>query len=53
MPEVRIEEVRRFMEDSLKVVGVPESEAKEHAALLLHADLVGHFSHGLNRLGKS
>nr|XP_049700986.1 (2R)-3-sulfolactate dehydrogenase (NADP(+)) isoform X2 [Helicoverpa armigera] len=50
MPEVKLEEVRRFMEDSLKAVGVPESEAKAHADLLMHADTVGHYSHGLNRL---
>ncbi|XP_047031076.1 (2R)-3-sulfolactate dehydrogenase (NADP(+)) [Helicoverpa zea] len=50
MPEVKLEEVRRFMEDSLKAVGTPESEAKAHADLLMHADTVGHYSHGLNRL---
>ncbi|XP_052755782.1 uncharacterized protein LOC113521987 [Galleria mellonella] len=50
MPEVRVDEVRRFMEDSLRAVGAPDSEAKAHAALLLHADITGHFSHGLNRL---
>ncbi|XP_026320690.1 uncharacterized protein LOC113230817 [Hyposmocoma kahamanoa] len=50
MPEVRVEEAKRFMEDSLKAVGAPEKEAKAHAALLLHADLTGHFSHGMNRL---
>ncbi|XP_059059643.1 (2R)-3-sulfolactate dehydrogenase (NADP(+))-like [Achroia grisella] len=50
MPEVRVDEVRRFMEDSLRAVGAPESEAVAHAALLLHADVTGHFSHGLNRL---
>ncbi|KAF9424968.1 hypothetical protein HW555_000269 [Spodoptera exigua] len=50
MPEVKLEEVRRFMEDSLKAVGAPESEAKAHADLLMHADTVGHYSHGLNRL---
>lgn len=51
MPEVRVEEARRFMEDSLKAVGALEKEAQAHAALLLHADLTGHFSHGINRLG--
>lgn len=48
--EVRIEEARRFMEQSLMAVQTPESEAKAHADLLVHADIVGHFSHGLNRL---
>ena len=52
MPEVTLEEVRRFMEDSLKVLGAPDSEAKAHADLLVHADTVGHYSHGLNRLGE-
>ncbi|XP_026743777.1 uncharacterized protein LOC113505333 [Trichoplusia ni] len=50
MPEVKLEEVRRFMEDALKSVGAPESEARAHADLLMHADTVGHYSHGLNRL---
>lgn len=52
MPEVRIEESTRFMVDSLKAVGTPESEAQAQADLLIHADIVGHVSHGLNRLGK-
>ncbi|CAK1584768.1 unnamed protein product [Parnassius mnemosyne] len=50
MPEVQIEEVRRFMVESLVAVGAPETEAKLQADLLLYADTVGHFSHGLNRL---
>ncbi|XP_041984863.1 (2R)-3-sulfolactate dehydrogenase (NADP(+))-like [Aricia agestis] len=50
MPEVRVEEVRRFMVESLVAVGAPETEAKRHADLLVHADSAGHFSHGLNRL---
>lgn len=51
MPEVLVEEARRFMEDSLTAVGAPVSEAKAQADLLIHADTVGHYSHGLNRLG--
>ncbi|CAB3242363.1 unnamed protein product [Arctia plantaginis] len=50
MPEVRLEEARRFMVDSLKAAGAPETEAEAHANLLMHADTVGHYSHGLNRL---
>ncbi|XP_075981124.1 (2R)-3-sulfolactate dehydrogenase (NADP(+))-like [Anticarsia gemmatalis] len=50
MPEVRLEEVRRFMVDSLKAVGAPDKEARAQADLLMHADTVGHYSHGLNRL---
>lgn len=50
MPEIQLEEVRRFMEDCLTAAGAPESEAQAHADLLMHADTVGHYSHGLNRL---
>ncbi|XP_038211297.1 (2R)-3-sulfolactate dehydrogenase (NADP(+))-like [Zerene cesonia] len=50
MPAVRIEEIKRFMEESLVAGGAPISEAKAQTDLLLHADIVGHFSHGLNRL---
>ncbi|XP_048483844.1 uncharacterized oxidoreductase YjmC [Plutella xylostella] len=50
MPEVRIAEVRRFMVDCLVAAGAPEHAAGAHADLLLHADVTGHFSHGLNRL---
>ncbi|KAI8419889.1 hypothetical protein MSG28_008514, partial [Choristoneura fumiferana] len=50
MPEVQMEEVRRFMKECLEATGVPGTEATEHAALLLQADCTGHYSHGLNRL---
>ncbi|XP_046970356.1 (2R)-3-sulfolactate dehydrogenase (NADP(+))-like [Vanessa cardui] len=50
MPEVEVREVERFMVESLVAAGAPLTEAKAHADLLLHADTVGHFSHGLNRL---
>lgn len=53
MPEVQVEEVRRFMKECLEATGVSGTEAAEHAALLLQADLTGHYSHGLNRLGKA
>lgn len=52
MLKVRLEEAERFMVESLVAGGAPLSEAKAHADLLLHADIVGHFSHGMNRLGK-
>lgn len=52
MPEVKLEEARRFMEEIFMSVDVPEREAKAHADLLLHADSVGHNSHGMNRLSK-
>ncbi|CAH2089767.1 unnamed protein product [Euphydryas editha] len=50
MPEVSVKEAERFMVESLVAAGAPLSEAKAHADLLLHADIVGHFSHGMNRL---
>ncbi|XP_063540248.1 uncharacterized oxidoreductase YjmC-like [Cydia strobilella] len=50
MPEVRIEEVSRFMRECFQATGVPENEAREHTDLLLQADFTGHYSHGLNRL---
>ncbi|XP_068620459.1 (2R)-3-sulfolactate dehydrogenase (NADP(+))-like [Battus philenor] len=50
MPEVEIEEVRRFMVESLVAAGAPVSEARAQADLLVYADIVGHYSHGLNRL---
>ncbi|XP_034835191.1 (2R)-3-sulfolactate dehydrogenase (NADP(+))-like [Maniola hyperantus] len=50
MPDVRVEEAQRFMEESLLAAGAPLPEAKAHADLLLHADIVGHYSHGMNRL---
>lgn len=53
MPEVSVKEAERFMVESLVAGGAPLSEAKAHADLLLHADFVGHFSHGMNRLGKN
>ncbi|XP_063626284.1 uncharacterized oxidoreductase YjmC-like [Cydia splendana] len=50
MPEVRVEEVSRFMRECFQATGVPENEAKEHTDLLLQADFTGHYSHGLNRV---
>lgn len=47
-----MEEVRRFVEDCLLAVGAPLEAAKAQAALLVHADTVGHYSHGINRLGE-
>ncbi|XP_047996876.1 uncharacterized oxidoreductase YjmC-like isoform X2 [Leguminivora glycinivorella] len=50
MPEVRIEEVSRFMRECFQATGVSENDAREHTALLLQADFTGHYSHGLNRV---
>nr|CAH7723860.1 unnamed protein product [Callosobruchus chinensis] len=40
------------MVDCLKAVAAPESHAKTVADNLLEADYRGHYSHGMNRLGK-
>ncbi|XP_047996880.1 hydroxycarboxylate dehydrogenase B-like isoform X5 [Leguminivora glycinivorella] len=53
MPEVRIEEVSRFMRECFQATGVSENDAREHTALLLQADFTGHYSHGLNRVGST
>ncbi|XP_061384244.1 (2R)-3-sulfolactate dehydrogenase (NADP(+))-like isoform X1 [Danaus plexippus] len=50
MPEVKIEEAKRFMVEALRAAGAPLKEAEAHSELLLHADIVGHYSHGMNRL---
>lgn len=47
-----IEEARRFMVDCFKAVGTPQQHAETVADNLLEADYRGHYSHGMNRLGK-
>ena len=46
-------EVRAFIERCLVASGALELHAASLASTLTHADLRGHYSHGLNRLGKS
>ena len=48
---VRPEDVKRFVSDSLVKVGATVGNAKTVADVLTAADLRGHYSHGLNRLG--
>lgn len=48
-----LDEARRFMIDCFKAVGTPNENAKTVSDNLLEADYRGHYSHGMNRLGKS
>ena len=45
-------EVGDFIRRCLVAVGAAETHAASLAATLVHADVRGHFSHGLNRLGE-
>ncbi|KAK7081043.1 hypothetical protein SK128_002031 [Halocaridina rubra] len=45
-------EVHRFIVESLVSDGVPKENAKQLADVLVEADKRGHFSHGLQRLGR-
>ena len=49
---VRKREVKRFIVDCMTKVGTKELHAKSLASNLVMADYRGHYSHGLNRLGK-
>lgn len=45
------DEVKRYIVDCMVKVGTPKQNADQLADVLLAADLRGHYSHGLNRLG--
>lgn len=45
-------EMENFMERCMLAAGCREAHAKSLAACLIAGDYRGHFSHGLNRLGK-
>jgi Malate/L-lactate dehydrogenases len=45
-------EVTRFVTAALKAVGAREDNAQQLADVLVDADYKGHFSHGINRIGK-
>lgn len=47
---IRIDDVKRFVEECAVQAGAHASHAKDLAKLLAAADHRGHFSHGLNRL---
>ena len=49
---VSIDEMASFMTRTLITAGADPGHAVKHASLLVTADYRGHFSHGLNRLGK-
>jgi LDH2 family malate/lactate/ureidoglycolate dehydrogenase len=50
---VEKEEMYQFMERCMVKAGSKAAHAKALADCLLAADYRGHYSHGLNRLGKS
>ena len=50
---VATEEVFDFVKRCMVATGVEEAHAIDLATLLLAADTRGHFSHGINRLGKN
>ncbi|VDL87602.1 unnamed protein product [Nippostrongylus brasiliensis] len=45
-------EVMRYMTEVMKSVKVNPSHCQQLAEVLMEADIRGHYSHGLNRLGK-
>lgn len=47
-----ISETWRFITECLEAAGTPRKHAEAMADLLSEADHRGHFSHGMNRLGK-
>ena len=49
---VHLTDITRFIVDAFRMVGTQDSHALQMAHTLVAADLKGHFSHGLNRLGE-
>ena len=49
---VPVENLRKFTQSVIVKAGAKESHAEALAELIVSADHRGHFSHGLNRLGK-
>jgi len=50
---IPLPEIKRFIIECMTKVGTATSQAEELADVLIAADYRGHYSHGLNRLGKS
>ena len=50
---VEVGEVSGFIERCLVAAGAVQSHAASLASVLVHADVRGHYSHGLNRLGEA
>lgn len=48
-----MEESKRFMKDVFSALGAPPENAEIVALNLLEADYRGHYSHGMNRVGKA
>ena len=51
-PIVPVAQVKRFIEQCCSTVGIKHQHGQKLADCLIEADLRGHYSHGLNRLGK-
>ncbi|XP_069165330.1 uncharacterized oxidoreductase YjmC isoform X2 [Procambarus clarkii] len=49
----RVEEVERFVVAAMASLGVPPHNARALAQVLVAADVRGHYSHGLHRLGSN
>jgi LDH2 family malate/lactate/ureidoglycolate dehydrogenase len=49
---VPVAEARRFVVEAMVTVGTTQQHAEQMADVLVAADYRGHYSHGLNRLGK-
>ena len=49
---VAVSEVAAFVRRCMVAVGTPEEHAASLSDILVAADSRGHYSHGLNRLGK-
>lgn len=47
------EDAKQFMINCLQAAGSEPGPAEEQADVMLEADRQGHFSHGMNRLGKT
>lgn len=48
---VPVSQVKRFVEQCSATVGIKHSHAQKIADCMIEADLRGHYSHGLNRIG--
>ena len=49
---ITVDEMSSFMARAMIAAGGDAEHAAKHASLLVTADYRGHYSHGLNRLGK-
>jgi hypothetical protein len=49
---VHLADITRFIVDAFRMVGTQNNHALQMARMLVTADLKGHFSHGLDRLGE-